>query len=592
MELSNSLVEEWRRAIVEMKGLDSGVEKDDRRSASEKRGRASALAHQLHTNPSREISQLLHAVLKYSPAVISVKDNWGRYLLVNGKFGSLYEVSQDRLGKITDYDLFPTYQADTLRANDLKVIATRQALEFEELISDPTEAGEVRTFLSLKFPIAGPDGFPYAVGGISTDVTDRKRSQRCLILQHAVTRVLVEVAPYSDAGPSILQAICKCLAWDIGLFWQVDPVSKLLRCADVWQSPDIAVQALERMGRGMTLSPGVGLAGRAWEAQQPVWVENVGITDGCTEGAEARGELMRSGCAIPIRNGGNVLGILEFFSHEIQRTDPDLLQVLAGIGSQVAQYVEHRQAERHLLERARELELARTIQLGLLPKSPPKVSGFVIDGTSHPAQETGGDYFDFIPMRDETLGIAIGDASGHGIASALVIAEARAFVRARATSDVDVGSILTLLNQQITEDWPENHFVTMFFARLDPRTRTITYTSAGHLPGYVFDGAGNVRLTLGSTNFPLGIDTTAEFPVAPPVVLEPGDLVLLLTDGVLEASNPEGEMFGIERAIETVRGYRDDHPRRIVTALLHTVNEFSPHAQTDDMTAIVLKVCR
>lgn len=592
MEFSNSLVEEWQRAILEMKATDSGFEIRDAPSAGNKRGHIGALARQLRTSPSQKISHLLEAVLEYSPAAISVKDSRGRYLLVNSSFESLHDVSQDQLGEITDYDLFPTEQADSLRANDLNVIATGQAVEFEEVIRDPMETGAVRTFVSLKFPIAGLDGIPYAVGEISTDVTDRKHSQRCLILQRAVTGVLVEAAPYQDARPAILQAICTSLEWNVGLFWQVDPIANLLRCADVWLSPEIAVQALEQMGRGMTLSPGIGLAGRAWEAQQPVWVENVEMADSHTETAEARGELMRSGCAFPIRNGGNVLGILEFFSHEIQPSDPDLLQVLAGIGSQVAQYVEHRLAERHLLERARELELAREIQLELLPKAPPQVAGFAIDGTSHPAQETGGDYFDFIPMSGETLGIAIGDASGHGIASALVIAEARAFVRARAMTDVDVGSILTRLNRQITGDWPENHFVTMFLARLDGPTRTLTYSSAGHLPGYVLDGEGNVRLTLGSTNFPLGIEPTAEYPVAPPVVLDPGDLVLLLTDGIQEAHSLDGQMFGIDRAIEAVRAIRHEIPSRIVEGLVHAVHEFSAGHQTDDLSVIVLKVDR
>lgn len=587
---SNSLVREWQRAILEMKRMDAAAEKDGGRSASKKGGHAEALARQSHRSPSQEISHMLSAILEHSPAVISVKDSRGRYMLVNGRFKTLYEVSPDQLGEMTDYDLFPSDQAEALRANDLDVIATGQELEFEEVIRDPVDTGANRTFLSLKFPIAGPDDFPYAVGGISTDITDRKRSRRCLILQHAVTRVLVEATPYPDPGPAILQAIGESLGWDVGLFWQVEPITNTLRCVDVWRAPGIAVPAFERMGRGMTLSPGVGLAGRAWEARQPVWAENLGMVGGRTEGAKDR-ELMRSGCAFPIQNGGGVLGALEFFSHDIQRTDPDLLQVLTGIGSQVAQHVEHRKAERHHLERARELELARTIQLGLLPKVPPKVAGFAIDGTSHPAQETGGDYFDFFPMRDETLGIAIGDASGHGIASALVIAEARAFVRARATSDVDVGSILTLLNQRIIEDWPENHFVTMFFARLDPPTRTLTYSSAGHLPGYILDGGGNVRRRLESTSFPLGIEPTAEYPVAPSVVLNPGDLILLLTDGVLEAYSPDGQMFGIDRALEAVRGPRDGSPHRIVTALLRAVNEFSGQPQTDDMTAIVMKVC-
>jgi PAS domain S-box-containing protein len=590
MESLNKPTEERSDKNRGTKGFQSIPEFKERRRASKELSRSGALARQLDKRHSLEIAQLLQAIFEHAPAAISVRDTRGRFLVVNGKFESLYQMQRDRIEDETDHNVLSGCEADSLRSNELEVLATGQSFESEAVISNSKESGGDRTFQCLKFPIAGPDGCPYAVGGISTDVTDRKRVERCLVIQHAVTRALVDAAVSFDTEPAILAALCTNLAWDVGLLWRVDQNAGVLRCAEVWHPPSVAVPAFEQMSRGMTLTSGVGLPGRVWESGQPIWIEDVVRAENFPRAAAALEEDMHGALAFPIQNGGNVLGVIEFFSREIQHRDPDLLQVMAGIGSQIAHFIEQRRAEQAVLERSREFELARRIQLGLLPKFPPLIPSFAIDGASRPAQETGGDYLDFIPMPGGSLGIAIGDASGHGIGAALVMAETRAYLRARAATDSDVGQLLTLVNRQLTEDWPENHFVTLFLARLDGPTRTLTYSGAGHWPGYILGPSGEVRHVLGSTNIPLGLDSTAEYPVAPSVILEPGDLVLLLTDGILEACSPHGQLFGVERALDTVRACRYDTPGEIVEALLHAVHQFSSEEQTDDMTAIVVKV--
>jgi serine phosphatase RsbU (regulator of sigma subunit) len=146
--------------------------------------------------------------------------------------------------------------------------------------------------------------------------------------------------------------------------------------------------------------------------------------------------------ASTLRGDGNVLGVLEFFGPDLRPPDGELLPLLTGLGSQIAQFIERRHAERVVQARAREFSLARTIQQGLLPKAPPALPGLEIAGASHPAPETGGDYFDFIPMSDGHWGIAIGDASGHGIGAALLVAETRAYLRALALTHTDPGQVL------------------------------------------------------------------------------------------------------------------------------------------------------
>src|SRR5262249_19171050 len=154
----------------------------------------------------------------------------------------------------------------------------------------------------------------------------------------------------------------------------------------------------------------------------------------------------------PLRSDGNVLGVLEFFGPDLSQPDAGLLLLLTDLGSQIAQFIERRHAERVVHARDREFSLAHTIQQGLLPKAPPVLPGLASAGISHPAQETGGDYFDFIPMSDGHWGIVIGDASGHGIGAALLVAETRAYLRALALTNTDPGQILDSVNQRLVED--------------------------------------------------------------------------------------------------------------------------------------------
>jgi serine phosphatase RsbU (regulator of sigma subunit) len=261
--------------------------------------------------------------------------------------------------------------------------------------------------------------------------------------------------------------------------------------------------------------------------------------------------------------------------------------------SALIQEAERREHERRLAEERVRLMLliAQEIQRKLFPGAPPAVDGFDIHGLSHPAEATGGDYFDYIPLPDSGLGIAVGDVCGHGFGPALLMATTRAYLRALMLSSARVGEVLGLVNRALAADVTEGRFVTLFLARLDPSERTLVYTSAGHPPGYVLAPDGSVRAELASTGLPLGIVSEADFPEAPSVVLEPGDLVLLLTDGIVEASDPLKTQFGTDRALEVARAHRHRPAREIVEAISGAVREFIRRDELpDDITGLVIKV--
>ncbi len=247
--------------------------------------------------------------------------------------------------------------------------------------------------------------------------------------------------------------------------------------------------------------------------------------------------------------------------------------------------------ERWEQERLREeIRLARLIQQKLFPVAPLPSATFDISGASYPAEATGGDYFDYIPMRDGALGVVIGDVSGHGFGPALLMAELRAYLRALLLTREDVGEIVGLLNRALADDAPDGHFATLLLARLDPTTRSVIYASAGHTPGYILGSSGDVKSVLQATGMPLAVLMDGDFPavVVPP--LEPGELLLLTTDGIVEAHGPDGKLFGMDRLLGVVRTNQARTARTIVDTVYSTVRSFcGAQAQLDDMTMIVIK---
>ncbi len=239
-----------------------------------------------------------------------------------------------------------------------------------------------------------------------------------------------------------------------------------------------------------------------------------------------------------------------------------------------------------------QLQLARDVQQRFYATAP-VIPGFDIGASAHPADETGGDYFDFIPMADGSLVIAVADAKGHGFSSALVMALTRAYVRCFAAMQLELDDILDRVNQMLLKDLEHGHFVTLFLARLIPDDRTLAYASAGHVPGYIFFDTGDLKCTLDSTGPPLGLFSDGKFSLSPVVRIDPGGSAMLLTDGVTESSTPDGHEFGSERVLDYVRTHSDDSASNIVNGIYHATRSFvKGDPQDDDITSVMIKVDR
>jgi phosphoserine phosphatase RsbU/P len=224
----------------------------------------------------------------------------------------------------------------------------------------------------------------------------------------------------------------------------------------------------------------------------------------------------------------------------------------------------------------------------------PTVPGFQFAGRAQFATEVGGDYFDFMPMQvecEDCLGIVVGDAAGHGLASALLISETRAYLQALSLTLNQPDTMLALANRRLANGSNGIHLVTLLLVRLDPRKKALVYAGAGHCPGYVLDHRGRTKTILASDGLPLGVNLSTEFSASSEVALELGDLIVLYTDGIVETFSPEGELFTSERLLASIRQHRERSPDEILDALFHAATDHAQGAvQLDDLTAVIIKV--
>ncbi len=232
------------------------------------------------------------------------------------------------------------------------------------------------------------------------------------------------------------------------------------------------------------------------------------------------------------------------------------------------------------------IQAARRVQRTLFPPSAPQVHGFDIAGAVYPAEHVSGDFYDYIPLGQDSIGVLVADVSGHGLGPALLMARTQAHLRALAETCVGPGQLLARANQLFgTSD--SGHFVTIFLGYLNVLERCFEYAGAGH-QGYHISRAGAVSV-LRSSSLPLGVNTTIT-PRATTITLETGDTLVIPTDGAEEAISVDGRQFGRERIFDLVRNNHHKSASEIVGALFRAASEFGRQPQEDDITAIVIKV--
>jgi sigma-B regulation protein RsbU (phosphoserine phosphatase) len=310
---------------------------------------------------------------------------------------------------------------------------------------------------------------------------------------------------------------------------------------------------------------------------------------------------LESQLLLPVSAQGKLLGIVSLgqkLSEEPYSTSD--VHLLTSVIAQTGLALENSRLSKaiaietaHRVRLNREVEIAREVQERLFPHNLPNITGIDYAGACRPALGVGGDYYDFLQLSEDRLGIAIGDVSGKGIAAALLMASLQASLRGQVmVNSGDLARLMSSVNRLIYDATPENRYATFFYAQLDRSTATLNYVNAGHNPPFV------LRRTPDGTTQIIRLDTGGPviglLPHAPyqqgTVVLWPGDVFVAYTDGVSEAMNGQEQEWGEEHLIETAAACDSETAGEMIPTIISNADLFANGApQHDDMTLVIVK---
>jgi sigma-B regulation protein RsbU (phosphoserine phosphatase) len=299
----------------------------------------------------------------------------------------------------------------------------------------------------------------------------------------------------------------------------------------------------------------------------------------------------RSEMVAPIFSNDEVIGVFDLESDQVNTYTEDDKQVLQLLASQVAIIVEKAMLHDQVVEKKRleaQLEVARHVQLSLLPPRDPVVEGFDISAYNFSTEEVSGDYYDFVKLYEDQLGLVIADVSGKGIPASLLMAFLRASLRAAIHIGYAPHVAMGKVNYLLWETIEPHQYVTAFYGMLDATNRTLAFVNAGHNPPLLLSPDGGVRV-IERGGLPLGMfrDTRYYEYYLP---IEPGQILLLYTDGATEANSPDGEEYGRERLVAAVSAARDRTARDMIDFIYNDVFEWSGgRGAGDDVTFVVIK---
>ncbi len=366
--------------------------------------------------------------------------------------------------------------------------------------------------------------------------------------------------------------------------------------------PNILQQAaatptgLERFLRLHTVAPGEGVIGRVWQTGQSVYLSE--FSD-APELAKLRSSAFgtRSVMAAALRYGNQDLGVLALANGPmgVPFSQGDFV-VFKSLAEQSAFALYNAIIYSMANEKKRldhDLEIARDIQRILLPSEAPAIDGFQISGINVPARLVSGDYFDYIRVDDERLGVAIADVSGKGVPASLIMAICRSVLRAEAARNPSPADVLRKVNRQLYPDIKEDMFISMAYLILDHHRDSITLARAGHDAPLLYKQQSQTVTPVKSPGMVVGIDSgnvfdrlTVDFAIS----LERDDCLVLYTDGVTETLNAEEDEFGLDRVIQAVRARANDGAQAIVKKIIQDVRDFTGSLpQNDDITLIAIR---
>ena len=346
----------------------------------------------------------------------------------------------------------------------------------------------------------------------------------------------------------------------------------------------------EKLKQEFRLKLGQGIAGTVAQEGKPLLLEDA-YTHPKFHRAhdDATGYRTRSMITVPLKIGERITGVAQVINRlDDSVFDADDLELFIALCGMAAIAIENAKMHKSLMEKqrlVRDMEFARTVQESFLPQKTPEITSYKFSAHYTPAQEVGGDFYDFIHLDRGRTGIVIGDVSGKGVPAALYMAKLGSDLRTLAFTEKDPASALQKLNTMLAERSRRGMFATLLYVELETQSRKLTISNAGHLPPLIKKTDGSVGKLATAGGSPLGILGGMQFGQET-AMLDQGDTVILYTDGIIEAMNDKEALYGYERLEALVRKNASDADV-LKSAIIEDVNRFTGLSpQHDDMTLV------
>lgn len=303
---------------------------------------------------------------------------------------------------------------------------------------------------------------------------------------------------------------------------------------------------------------------------------------------------LRSILCVPLNLKERLIGVI-YVDNRLQAGifSPADLKLLSAIASNAAVAIENARLYQLAVEKGRldqELSMARRVQVSLLPRQMPQIPGWEFIARWKPARQVGGDYYDFIEIENERLGLVIADVTDKGMPAALFMAFTRSIIRGNLDHATSPDAGITRANRLICQESDNGLFVTMFYGQLNLQTGELIYVNAGHNPPVLVAPSQSILTSwLARTGVPLGVEEGSTY-TQESVLLKPGDFIVLYTDGVTEATDANNNLFGVDRLQSVLLENQDRPAPEIAAALEQAIDQFSgPTAPRDDITIVIAR---
>jgi sigma-B regulation protein RsbU (phosphoserine phosphatase) len=419
-----------------------------------------------------------------------------------------------------------------------------------------------------------------------------------------VSKAMAEKVGMDKVLEHIITSTVKTTSADAGAILMIDEYEDILKVRAVsgffpplYSVPDIVKTAISRLEAYFKSTPirlGETIFGECQKAGQPIFIRN--SLDDQRLKNNTKNDTLYVNCAIliPLIVQTRVLGVLAVLNRDRNKffTDNDYTH-LTTFGEYAALTIDFVNTYMQLLEKKeieREIGIAADIQQKLLPKKLPKIKNAVLEAYSVPAKGVSGDYYDAFQLKGGKLALVICDVAGKGVPAALVMVMIRSILHLIASSDREVQTMLTWVNRGISGEIDIDHYATMSILTYDQNTSEIVYSNAAHHPLLIFRHATKQVETLDTEGLPIGIEKSTAY-TQKKIKLDPGDLIILYTDGIIEAMNAKGEQYSTERFQNLIRDNAGLTPKELLDVLKEDLDGFVKNAkQHDDQTLLLMKV--